>query len=902
MRRLRAWYLRLRGEFGRQRRDRDLAAELESHLQMHIDDNQRAGMSPDEARRRALIKLGGVEQAKEIYRDRRGLPSLDAVLQDLRYAFRMVRKNPGFTAAAVVTLALGIGANAAIFTLTYEVILKSLPLPDPGQLVRYTFRNGAMDLGLSGPAYDALQRHETVDSGLLAWSQQEFAVREGGSTSSVDGALISGNGFRVLELRPYIGRLFGDQDDVPGGGPNGYQALVGYDYWKQHFHDSSSVLGQSLTVNGRAVTVIGVLPQGFDGLIAGRRTDLVLPLSFDEVMHAPSPMRHLAGSFWLTVMGRLKPGESLQAAEANLRATSSVVREEADPSHQFLSGFFAPFRIGVESGRDGRNVLKVAFQQPLIVLEVLVGLLLVLCCANTALLVLARISARTREFAMRCALGAPRARLFRQVLLEVVLLSAGGLGAGIWLGWLAARSLVSMLAAIGQPPPLDVTPRGEIIAFTAAVSLLSALLAGLWPAVRAVRVAPGPSLKQSGHVLSSKGLGGWMVPAQVAISITLLFAASLLGRSFLRLLLENSGFHADGLVLANVDLRATKVTDVVAARDAQQMVEALESSPGVEAATVLSLPPLSNAWSASHYFSIGEHGAVHSDMQTWPEAASPGYFTAMGTRIIEGRGFTRADSSGGRVCVLSASAATYFFPGQDALGRFVYAGGADPSLDGITKVDPMDTCRVVGVAEDARFRSLREPPPRMLYTPVARDNFGPSFSLAVRSRSAALANAAIREAVHRVAPTAAAPEIFSFNDLVKQHLRQERMLVALSGCLAAIALLLTALGLYALLARSVLLRTREIGVRVALGACPADALGMIVRRGLRLVLAGMVLGLAAALAVARLLGSLLFGVRPTDPVTLAAVVAVLLVIALAASYIPGRRATRVDPMVALRYE
>ncbi|MGO8817744.1 MAG: ADOP family duplicated permease [Terriglobia bacterium] len=902
MRNLRAWFLRLWATISRESRDRELAAELEGHLQLHIDDNLRAGMTPDEARRQALIKLGGVEQTMESSRDRFGLPALESLFQDLRYALRMLRKNPGFTAAAVLTLALGIGANAAIFTLTYAVVLKSLPVPNPGQLVRYTFRNGAMDLGLSGPSYEALRRHETVNTDLLAWSDADLAIQEGGEVTRVSGALITGSGFRVLELRPYLGRVFGDQDDVSGGGPNGYQALLGYDYWQQHFHESASVLGQSLTINGRVVTVIGVLPPGFDGLIAGMRADVVLPLAFEEILHAPQPMRRHAGSFWLTVMGRLKPGESVQAAQANLHASEATVREEADPTHHFLNGFFAPFHFGVESGRAGRSFLKVAFEQPLVVLEVLVGLLLVLCCANTALLVLARISSRSREFALRSALGAPRARLFRQVLLEVGLLAAVGLGAGIWFGWLAARSLVSMLASIGEPPPLDVTPRAAIIAFTAAIGLLSALAAGLWPALRAVRVAPGAALKEDARAASPKGSGGWMVPAQVAVSVTLLFAASLVGRSFLNLLLENSGFRTDGLTLANIDLRANKPTSEIATEEAQRMVEVIESAPGVEAATVLSYPPISNAWSAGHYYSSGEHGAVHSDMQTWPEAVSPGYFTAMGTSIVEGRGFTRADANGDPVCMLSASAAAYFFPGQDAVGRFVYSGGEDPRLDGKTKIDPKYQCRVIGVAEDARFRSLREAAPRMLYSPIRKADMGPEFCLAVRSANAGIAYAAIRDAEHRVTPTAVSPAIYSFRELVKEHLRQERMVVFLSACFAAIALLLTALGLYALLARSVVLRMREIGVRLALGAQPGEALRMVVWQGFKLVLAGTVIGLVAALAVSRLLGGLLFGIRPGDPYTLAVVVLVLLGVALVASVIPGRRATKVDPMVALRYE
>src|SRR5204862_420893 len=255
---------------------------------------------------------------------------MGTLLQDLRYGLRMLAKNPGFTAVAVLTLALSIGANTAIFSLTYAVILKSLPVPNPGELLRYTFREeGAPDLSLSGPAYDALRRHETVDRDILAWSGADLAVQENGAVTRVSGALMTGNGFRVLELRPYLGRMFGDSDDVPGGGPAGYQALVGYDYWKEHFHQDLGVLGRSLNINGRSVTIIGVLPAGFEGLIAGagQRADMILPLAFEEVTNAPHSQRHAAGSMWLTVMGRLKPGESLKTAQANLQATDAVVRE-----------------------------------------------------------------------------------------------------------------------------------------------------------------------------------------------------------------------------------------------------------------------------------------------------------------------------------------------------------------------------------------------------------------------------------------------------------------------------------------------------------------------------------------------------------------------------------------------
>jgi predicted permease len=886
----------------RRERDAELDAEVRGYADMLAEEKMRDGMKPEDARRAARMELGGVEQVKEQVRAARAGAWLDSLLQDLRYGARMLRKTPGFTLIAVLTLALGIGANAAIFTLTYAVILKSLPVPNPQQLVRYTFRNGDQDIGLSGPIYDALRKRETTNQDLLAWSSTDLAIRENGALSNVQGALMSGNGFRVLELQPFLGRTFSETDDVSGGGPNGYQALLGYMYWEDHFGASQDVLGRSLDVEGKAARIIGVLPAGFDGVVSGRRADVVLPLAFEEVLNAPHPIRNHAGALWLTVIGRLKAGESLQSANANLKATEASVRKEADPSNTYLGGFFKPFRIGIESGRGGRSFLKVIYSRPLIALEILVGLLLVLCCANTSLLVLARVTGRFREFAVRSALGAPARRLFRQVLSEVALLGSCGLAAGIVLGWAGAKSLVSMLSAIGQPPSLDVKPQVAILTFTAAVSVFSALAAGMWPAFRAGRVSPLLGLKAGPTWTHSKGPGGWIVPAQVAVSVMLLAAASLLGGSFLHLLLEDSGFRTDGVVMAEVDLSATKPDAATSTRYAQQMAEALGHMPGIESAAAISMPPIRDSWNASHYFSLTQHGAVHSDMTLWDETVTPGYFAAIGTPILEGRPFAPEDLNGDRVCILSASAARYFFPDEGAIGRFVYAGGEDQNADGKTKVDPNDTFRVIGVAADARFRSLREPAPRMLYQLARRDEILRDFSVVARGAGTGLTSGAIREVARQVTPGTAQPDVFTFDQLVATHLSRERMLMALSACFAGIALLLTVMGLYGLLARSVVVRTKEIGLRIALGARPRDAVGLVLRQGLRLVAIGAMVGIGAALVMTRLLSSLLFGVSASNPVIFAGVVAALFVVTFAACCIPAWRAARIDPMEALRYE
>ena len=891
----------IRSLFRKEQVSHELDEELNGFLELAADEKMKQGMSRKDALRAVRLERGNLDGAKEVVRSAGWESFVDTLWQDLRLGLRMLRKSPGFTAVAVLTLALGIGANTAIFSLTYAVILKSLPVPNPDELVRYSFsESGLSDLSISGPAYDALRKHETVDQDILAWSGAHLTVRENGNVTNVRGALITGNGFRVLELAPYIGRTFGEQDDAPGGGPNGDQALLGFSYWKQHFDGRKTALDQTLSINGRSVRVIGVLPPDFDGLIAPQQADIVLPLSFEEIINAPTPERHgPPGDNWLTVIGRLEPGESLESARANLQATEKIVREEADPSHRFMSGL----QFHVESGRSGRSFLRGDYSQPLLILEVLVGLLLLLCCANAALLMLARVTGRFREFAVRGALGASRRRLLRQMLTEVGILATCGLGLGIWLGWAAARSLVSMLGTIGEPPALDVTPQTAILAFAAGATLVSVIVAGLWPALRASRIDPALDLKRSEAVssFSSNRLGTWIVPAQVALSVTLLSSAVLLGGTFIHLLLEHSGFRPDGVTIATIDLSSVNPTPKQAGRDVRDIAKALKAAPGVEASTILSVLPIDGGWTASHYFSLGKHGAVHTDMQTWVEPASPAYFEVMGTRILEGRGFTQADEGGARVCILSSSAAAYFFPNEDAVGRFVYSGGEDPHEDGQV-LDPRYACRVIGMSEDARFLSLREAPPRVLYNLATVDEWGTGVSFAVRSSSSSLAAEAIRNAVQRQVPGIPDPEIFTFNELIENHLEKERMLMSLSVSFGCVALLLVALGLYGVLARSVTLRTKEIGLRLALGAQPRDVVMQVIRRGLHLVIVGAIVGVPVALASMRLLKGLLFGINPDNPVAFAMVLLVVFVVVVGVSCIPAWRSAKVDPMVALRHE
>ncbi|HEX3685737.1 MAG TPA: ADOP family duplicated permease [Bryobacteraceae bacterium] len=819
--------------------------------------------------------------------------SAEMLARDAHSAARAFAKNPVWAAAVICSLALGIGANVGIFSLSYAILLKSLPVPDPGQLILYTFSNGKQSINLSGPAYDSLERHQSVTTGLLAWSGAELALDRSGQSERIKGALLSSNGFEVLGLKPFIGTAFHPDADVPGGGAGGYEALLGYDFWQNHLGGDRQVLGHSLAINGSPVTVIGVLPRGFDGLIAGTRVDIILPLAFDDVLHAPKPYRRHPGAMWLTVMGRLKPNESLNSAKANLRAIQSTIREEADPGHKYLSTFFAPFVFNVESGHAGRSFLKVSYERPLLVLELLVVLLLVLCCANTALLVAAQMATRARELAVRCALGASRNRLFCQVFLEILLLAVPGLLLAAGIGWFLASRLAGMLGQVGAPVYLQVTPNWVILGFAGGLTVVAALAAGLVPALRASRSDPASSLGRREEAGSTTNFGFWIVPAQVAVSVVLVASALLLGSTFLHLYSERSGFSAQRLYFADIDLGAAKLNDAKIVQTAEDLLHALASYGDMRAA-ILSVPPLSDSFSAGHYYSVGPTGAVHSEPQTWVEIVSPGYFPVVGTRMLEGRAFDHSDLNVSGVCVLSRGAADAFFPHATAVSRFIYS---DPA-----HADPSKACRVIGIAEDARFRSLREAAPPTIYKLPSSDNLPRQFTLAVRTLTDNDPSQAIRNAASQASPGAPAPVIYSFSSLVDAHLRKERMLISLSACFAGAALVLTCIGLFGLLIRSVTQTTREIGIRMALGAGRGAVIGSLVRRAVVQILVGLAAGTILAFATNRTMKSLVYGIEPGSLATYIVTIIVIVAVVLLTMIVPARRATSIDPIRALRVE
>jgi predicted permease len=817
--------------------------------------------------------------------------------QDVRFALRQLRRSPGFAVVAIVTLALGVGANTAIFLLTYSIVLRSLPVPHPGELIRYTFRKGDSDIGLSYLQYQTLEKSQGVATGIFAWDNTEVTVRRNGQAEKIPVAMTTGSIFPVLQLHPALGRALSPQAGEPKSG-DVPEALLSYDYWRTAFDADSSAVGQTLNLENHNVTIVGVLPQDFEGVQSGAAIDVLLPLSFERISSPKVSMIDMPAAFWLTVMGRLRPGESLSQAQANLAAIRAQVNEAADPTHAYLTngGFFSLYTLGVDSGSGGRSRLRQKYATPLLALEGLCGLMMLLCGVNVALVVLSRVSGRLHEFAMRNALGASRGRLLAQVLTETLLLGAAGLAIGSLVGAQLAKILIGMITDPGLPAALHLQVGFVVFLFASSISLGAALLAGLWPAWRAANTAPASDMKTTGASRISARLGRWIIPAQVALGVVLLNAALLLTATLRTYLRQNSGFAADSTVLGQLDPGnngSSKALQPVTSLDFLHQVQAM---PGVRSAALMSMPPISGGFSVAGYYTRDSHGNLLSNQQVWPESTSTDYFTVMGTHMLEGRSFTTADASGDRVCILSAGAAAFFFPGQSALGQFLNSG------DGAEKTK--ESCRVIGVAQDARFSSLLEPAPPVVYHPIERQT-AEAFdyaNIAVRAANPQLAADAIRRVYARVFPTLPPPRTFLFSDAVNYDLSRQRLLSSVSGGFAILALALVAIGLYGILARTVTERRREIGIRMALGARRQQIVSALARTAALRIGIGIVAGAALAAGVGRLLQSLLYGVTAGSPVVALATLVVLLAVLAMAFVFPAGRAASVDPMEAIRDE
>jgi predicted permease len=884
LRKVRVSISRLGGLFRKDRRERDISDEIENHLALHIEDNLRRGLTPEEARRQALIKLGGIEPAKEIYRDRGGVPLLETTWQDFRYSLRTLRKNLAFTAVAVVTLALGVGANTAIFSVVKDVLLNQLPYRQPDRLVAL----GEDDSGEKRPetigyttAYDWRRLNHSFES-MSLYRDATAAIVERGEPELLSGLRVNYDFFNTLGVPMHLGRTFLPEEDRPD---RRFEIILSYGLWMRRFGGDPNVLGRVIRLNESSFTVVGVLPPGFRTLeIPGSPgyPEMFQPLGYD--LSQPFACRDCQH---LHLIARMKPGVSAGQAHADLKTIMrNLVRQYPASYPSNATAAFMPLQ----------TYLVGRVSTALWVLLGAVGFVLLIACANVANLMLARATRRTKEIALRAALGAGRARIVRQLITEsLVLALAGGL-VGVLLAWTGT----SALASFGPkeiPRVNEIRMDTTVLLFGLAASLITGLLFGLAPAMRSSRVDLNDALKDLGKRTESRsrfGLRNVLVAGELAIAFVLVVGAGLLGRSFLNLMNVDAGYDPHNVLTLGTFAYGPRYQkpEVELAYDKQAM-DRLRRTPGVESVAMASnLPLLSFDRDGFHIRQRATNPSEDPSADTY--SVSPDYFRVMKIPLKRGRIFTDQDGPNSpKVAVISENCARKMFPNQDPIGQEIQLGGRDDAKPWTT---------IIGVVGDIRQYGLDKSPDMEAYIAQAQ-NMSYLFSMVARTTidPRNLAGAA-RQAFLAADPTLPVFRVQPLESYVASSLAQRKFTLILLGMFGGLALALAAIGIYGLTSYAVTLRTREVGIRMAFGAERSDVLAMVLRQGLALIGLGLAVGFAASLALTRLLTSLLFEVRPTDLATSAAVALLLAAVALLASYLPARRAASVDPMIALRYE
>jgi predicted permease len=910
--------------------------ELSFHLERQVEANMARGMSPSEARRQALIAFGGVQQTREKVRQVRWTHFVEVLLQDLRFAWRMLRKSPGFTAVAVLTLALGIGMNTAIFSLIDAVLFRALPARHPEELVVLQWHARHRPKMVSNRAYGDCAEHHAADNptgcsfslpffhevrsrGLFA-DAVAFAgalsidLSGNGAASIVnDAQFVSGGFFATLGTQPAVGRLLQPADDVPGAPP---VVVLSYGYWQSAFGGTRDAVGRTVRLNGQPFSIVGVTEPGFTALSLGNRAELLMPLAAVRLVTPRwTPQEEDAHFWWLVVVGRLKSGVSARQVQAALTLLFQNDTERGDKP--YFKDADAP-RVEVMPAQQGLVGNSRQFLQPLYLLMMTVALVLLIACANIAGLLLARAAARCKEIAVRLTLGARRGRLVSQLLVESLVLSAMGGALGLVLAHWGAQGLLLLADRNGgnDPPPFTPHLDGRVLAFTAAIALLTGVIFGLVPALRSLRVDLTPALKAGSSASDAGsprtrwfGMGNTLVVAQVSLAIVALVAAGLLLRTLRNLRSVKLGFASDHLLVfaLNPSLAGYKGTQVDALyRDLQEQFTAL---PGVNSVTY-SWTSLLRGWEwDTELHAPGTPDNESANTHYLP--VGPNFFATMHIPVKAGRDFSAADFSAAAALsarppnakpdpqaapvkvIVNETFVRRFFPHTNPLGQHVDAGPPDDPAE------PREPgWEIIGVAGDARYEGLRGDIEPTIYAASAANA---CFSVRTSGDPLAMV-ASIRNLINRRDNNLAMYGIASQDQQIDRQVFTERLVARLSSFFSLLALLLACTGIYGLLAYEVTQRTREIGIRMAIGAQQSDVVRMVLRQGLLVAMVGAIVGAAASFAVNGLLQSILYHVRAGDPVTLAGVTAILLVVALAACYLPARRATRVDPLVALRHE
>jgi predicted permease len=950
MNRLRQLILRLRATFGKRKRDRILDEELQTHLALLIEQNIERGMSPEAARRAAKLSLGGADQIKESVRDRRGLPLVETLWQDIRYGLRMLRKSPGFTVVAVLTLALGIGANTAIFSLIDGVMLRSLPVRDPSQLVilqwtaRRHFINGeyssfsdcgetAIGGASSGcsfalPIFERIREQTKAFSGVLACAGPAALDLSGnGPASIVRGEIVSGEYFSVLGVNAALGRTLGPGDDLPSASP---VVVLSYAYWKSAFGGSPSVFGRTILLNNVPFTIVGVAEPSFTNLSPGKMQDLWMTIATVPRLGIDWGSKiQTMNNWWLLIMARLKPGVSLVQAQT---ATSLLFRNEVLYGPMPFAKPEADPEIVITRAQDVLVGKRGQLSTILFLLTLAVGIILLSACANVAGLLLSRAATREKEMAVRLGLGASRAKIIRQLLTESILLSFLGGLLGILFAYWGVHAITALIMEGSNGPfPYVIGPDWRVLAFTLGICLLTGIVFGLAPAFRTTRVDLTAALKESASTTRGLAgrrlrfqLGSALVVAQLAFSVIVLIGAGLLVRTLGNLRSINPGFDARNILLFNINPGRLGYKDAQISNLFRELRDHLAALPGIRSVTYSSIALLDGGrWEQSVHVE-GQPAEPSTNMEMF--AAGPDFFTTMHIPLLEGRAFTPADfrqesrpsagsaaapndnsqASPSGAAVVSALVNEAFvrtyFRGQNPLGKSIvqtsdHSGTSGGAWEVSTKSPHW---QIVGVVADTKYDTLRHKIRPVVYLPFT-SGYGGYFELRTAADPRSLIPA-VRDVAAKLASDLPLSEISTQAEQIGQLMSEEQLVARVSGFFAVLALLLACIGLYGLLAYEVSRRTRELGIRMALGAQQRDILRLVVGQGIVLTIAGVAVGVGVALGFTRYLASLLYGVHANDLVTFLSVATLLTLVALAACYIPARRAMKVNPMVALRNE
>jgi putative ABC transport system permease protein len=886
--------------------DDERARELEAHLAIEIDNHIARGMSPRDARAAARRKLGNVTLIREeIYR-MNTIGFLETILQDVRYGARLLRLNPAFAAVAVLSLALGVGANTAIFQLLDAVRIRTLPVAHPEELVEIRIQDGdgpnpsgsfnGPHPTLTNPLWERVRDRQEAFSSVFAWGSTEFELSSGGESRPAEGLWVSGDFFNTLGVRAVLGRVFSAADDRRGCA--GSPAVISHGFWQRQYGGSPSVVGRALTLDGHAFDIVGVTPPGFFGVEVGRDYDVAVPLCAEQYLRGARSSLDRKDAWFLASIGRLKPGWSIQKATAHLGAISAPMFEETLPSYRPEDErAYLAYKLGAFPAGTGVSNLRDAYESPLWLLLATTALVLLVACANLANLMLARATAREREIAVRLALGASRLRIVRQLVAESVLMAVAGAGAGALLAQWLSRSLVAFLTTTDQRVLVEVAVDWRVFSFIGLLAAATSLIFGVMPAIRATATSPGAAMKAGSRGSTDTrerfGLRRALVVVQVALSLVLVVGALLFVRSFHNLLTLDPGFKQENLLIAGADLRRTGIPEARLRSVQRELLDRLRHAPGVEEAAQVRNVPVSGSFSNRNLVIDGVTRKENVNFN-W---VSDRFFQTMGSPLLAGRDVDERDTlSTQRVAIVTESFARVFFGGQNPVGK-TFQIDEPPG-------QPRPIYQVVGFTRDSKYEHVRDPFEPLVFVPAAQDDRPPAQSVRFVVRSTPpLTN--VTSAIVAVARDTHPAIVVDFRTMqlqVKNSLIRERLMATLSGFFGGLAALIAMIGLYGVMSYTVARRRNEIGIRMALGADRRQVVRMIMREAGMLLGAGLIVGTLTALAAARAATTLLFGLQPHDPTTLITAVIALAAVAALASYVPAVRASRLEPTEALREE